>query len=45
MRDHFYRQGYLQATVTAAVVLDTSRGVKALTIEVAPGAIVPGASR
>ena len=35
-------RGYLQATVTAAIVLDPSRERKALTIEVAPGSITPG---
>jgi outer membrane protein assembly factor BamA len=39
--EHFYREGYLHATVAAAVALDASREVKTLTIDVAPGSIVP----
>ena len=42
VRDHFYRKGYLQATITAAIVLDTSKELKTLTIEVAPGGMTPG---
>jgi outer membrane protein insertion porin family len=40
VREHLYREGYLAATVEAAVALDASRGVKTLTIDVTPGAIV-----
>jgi outer membrane protein assembly complex protein YaeT len=40
-RDHLYRQGYLHATVTVAIVLDASRDIKTLRIDVVPGPIVP----
>ena len=41
MREHLYRQGYLNAVVTAAVGLDAARDVKTLEIAVVPGSIVP----
>ena len=41
VREHLYREGYLNATVTAAVALDASRDVKTLTIDVVPGSAVP----
>jgi outer membrane protein assembly factor BamA len=41
VRDHLYREGYLNATVTAATALDASREIKTLTIDVVPGAVVP----
>ena len=43
VRDHLFRQGYLNARVTAAVALDASKENKTLTIEVVPGSIVPSA--
>jgi outer membrane protein assembly complex protein YaeT len=41
VRDHVYRQGYLDATVSATVAADAARDLKTLTIDVAPGALVP----
>jgi outer membrane protein assembly complex protein YaeT len=41
VREHFYREGYLDASVTAIVASDRARALKTLTIDVAPGAIVP----
>jgi len=41
VREHLYRQGYLNAAVTAAVALDASREVKTLEIDVVPGSVVP----
>jgi outer membrane protein assembly factor BamA len=43
VRDHLFREGYLQAQITAAVALDASRETKTLTIEVVPGAVVRSA--
>jgi outer membrane protein assembly complex protein YaeT len=40
VREHFYRQGYLDASVTASVVVDHATASKTLTIDVAPGAVV-----
>jgi outer membrane protein assembly factor BamA len=37
VREHLYSQGFLNAMVTADVALDTSRDVKTLTVDVAPG--------
>jgi len=39
-RDHLFREGYLDARVTAAVAMDAARETKTLTIEVVPGSIV-----
>ncbi len=41
VREHLYREGYLHATVTAAVASSASRDVKTLTVDVVPGSIVP----
>ena len=41
VREHLYREGYLQATVATAVALDASREAKTLTIDVTPGSVVP----
>jgi len=41
VREHMYREGYLNATVAAAVALDASADVKTLTIDVVPGPVVP----
>ena len=41
VREHFYREGYLDATVTATVAADRARAIKTLTIDVAPGTVVP----
>ena len=41
VREHFYRQGYLDATVSASVVADAAAARKTLTIDVTPGAVVP----
>ena len=38
--EHFYRQGYLDTTVTATVAADPANNLKTLTIDVAPGATV-----
>jgi outer membrane protein assembly complex protein YaeT len=40
VREHLYSEGYLNATVTADVALDSSRDVKTLTVDVAPGSAV-----
>jgi outer membrane protein assembly factor BamA/autotransporter translocation and assembly factor TamB len=41
VREHFYRQGYLDASVTAVVAADRTRGSKTLTLEVEQGTVVP----
>jgi outer membrane protein insertion porin family len=41
VREHLYREGNLDATVTAAVVLDPATDIKTLAIDVVPGPIVP----
>ena len=41
VREHLYREGFLNASVGAAVALDSPTGVKTLTIDVASGSIVP----
>jgi len=40
VREHLYREGYLNAKVTASVALDPSNDVKTLTIDVIPGPLV-----
>jgi len=42
VRDSLFRDGYLQANVTALIHTDSSNDIKTLTIDVAPGPIVPG---
>ena len=41
VRDHLYREGYLNAALSAAVALDAPGNIKTLTIDVVPGSIVP----
>ena len=41
VREHFYREGYLDASVTATIAADRARAIKTLTIDVAPGTVVP----
>jgi outer membrane protein assembly complex protein YaeT len=41
VRDHLYREGYLNASVAASVALDASNEAKTLTIDVTPGPVVP----
>src|SRR5262249_30988809 len=41
VREHLYREGYLNASVAASVALDPSNDVKTLTIDVTPGSVVP----
>ncbi len=43
VRDHLFREGYLDARITAAVAVDAARETKALTIDVVPGSTVPSA--
>ena len=43
VRDHLFREGYLDARITAAVAVDAAHETKTLTIEVVPGSIVPSA--
>jgi outer membrane protein assembly complex protein YaeT len=38
VREHLYRQGYLDATVTATVVASPANDLKTLTVDVVPGA-------
>ena len=42
VREHCYRQGHLDATVTATVAAERARDLKTLTIDVVPGASVSG---
>jgi translocation and assembly module TamA len=41
VREHFYREGYLDASVTATVAADRARESKTLTLDVEPGTVVP----
>src|SRR5262249_45271635 len=41
VQEHFYREGRVHATVSAAVSLDASREIKSLTIDAIPGPVVP----
>jgi outer membrane protein assembly complex protein YaeT len=41
VREHLYREGHLNATVAASVVLDSATDVKTLTIDVVPGPSLP----
>ena len=38
VRDHLYREGYLQATIAPRLTADAASGTKTLTIEINPGA-------
>lgn len=42
VRDYLFREGYLQANVTASVRTDAPGEVKTLTVDAVPGPIVPG---
>jgi outer membrane protein assembly factor BamA len=41
VRDHLYREGYLQATVATTMTADAAKGSKTLTIDVTPGPVMP----
>jgi outer membrane protein assembly complex protein YaeT len=40
VREHLYRQGYMDATVAVTVAVDLADDLKTLTVDVSPGAIV-----
>jgi outer membrane protein assembly factor BamA len=40
VREHLYREGRLQATISTALITDMANGTKVLTIDVSPGPVV-----